>query len=108
MNEIIYIIIGLVVGGVVGFLIGRKGGQKRLEQKHEFNEMNERRAEERQKHLDQIMAIFNPGDEITNDKVEHLLHISDTSAERYLDELEKQGKLTQVGKTGKYVIYKKV
>ncbi|MBX4204797.1 MAG: hypothetical protein KW788_01250 [Candidatus Doudnabacteria bacterium] len=108
MNTLIYMFIGFVVGGVVGFVIGRKGGQVRLEKKQEFNELNERRAEERQKHMDQILAIFNPGEEITNDKVEHLLHVSNTSAESYLDELEKRSKLVQIGKTGQSVIYKKV
>ncbi len=72
------------------------------------NSTNEERAEVKQRNLDKILETFGPEDEITNNSVEHLLHVSDASAERYLDELEKMGKLKQVGKTGKYVSYKKV
>lgn len=64
--------------------------------------------EAKQRNLDKILETFGPEDEITNNSVEHLLGVSDASAERYLDELEKAGKLRQVGRTGKYVIYKKI
>lgn len=42
---------------------------------------------------------------ITNNDVEKLLGVSDATATRYLDELEKQGKVRQVGKTGRSVYY---
>ena len=45
---------------------------------------------------------------ITNDEVERLLRVSDATATRYLDLLEKEGKLRQEGKTGKYVVYVRV
>jgi Fic family protein len=40
-----------------------------------------------------------------NDEVQGLLHVSDASAENYLDELEKEGKIRQVGETGRSVEY---
>lgn len=43
--------------------------------------------------------------QVTNDEVEKLLHVSDATATRYLDQLEKEGKIRQVGKTGKYTHY---
>ena len=43
--------------------------------------------------------------EVANDEVQNFLGISDASAERYLDELESQGKLTQIGKTGSKTHY---
>src|SRR3989344_6982590 len=45
---------------------------------------------------------------ITNDEVEKLLHVSDATATRYLSALEKQGKIQQVGKTGKAVTYTRI
>ena len=42
---------------------------------------------------------------IGDDEVEKLLHVSDATATRYLSELEKEGKIKQVGKTGKAVTY---
>lgn len=47
------------------------------------------------------------GARITNDQVEKMLNISNATAERYLNELEKEGLLKQVGKTGKYTYYEK-
>lgn len=42
---------------------------------------------------------------ITNNDVEKLLGVSDATATRYLDELEKQGKVRQVGERGRFVYY---
>lgn len=53
-----------------------------------------------------LQALRNSkGRKITNDDVEQLLRVSDATATRYLDELEEDGKITQVGKTGKGVHY---
>jgi DNA-binding IclR family transcriptional regulator len=37
-----------------------------------------------------------------------LLHVSDATATRYLETLEKEGKIKQVGKSGKYTHYEKI
>ena len=55
----------------------------------------------REKKLVKIMTLFVKQTEITNDEVEKLLHVSDATATRYLTELEKRGKLKQVGTTGR-------
>ena len=57
--------------------------------------------------LEKIMGLFAKKNKITNDQVEKLLHVSDSTATRYLDELEKENKITQNGKTGKGVVYTK-
>jgi len=54
------------------------------------------------------MTLFAKRTNITNDEVEKLLHISDTTATRYLEILEKENKIKQVGKTGKSVSYSKI
>ena len=61
----------------------------------------------REKKLLKIMEQFAKQTEITNDEVEKLLHVSDATATRYLSELEKRGKLKQVGATGRSVSYVK-
>lgn len=48
------------------------------------------------------------GERITNEDVERILGVSDSTATRYLDELEKEGVLRQVGRTGRHVFYEKV
>lgn len=55
--------------------------------------------------LDKIMTLFEKKKEITNDDAEKLLHCSDATARRYLNELVKQGKLKRVGETGAGVVY---
>lgn len=61
----------------------------------------------KQKKLIKIMSMFLKQTSVTNDAVEKLLHVSDATATRYLSELEKQGKITQSGKTGHAVTYTK-
>lgn len=62
----------------------------------------------KRKKLDRILNMFTTKSKITNDEVEKLLHVSDATATRYLEILEKENKIKQVGKTGKAVSYSKV
>ncbi len=62
----------------------------------------------KRKKLDRIMSLFLQKSKITNDEVEKYLHVSDATAERYLNILEKENKIKQVGKTGKAVSYSKI
>ena len=98
----------LLLGIAIGYYFAKDKFGPKDESTVDQNEINRQRAEEHQKNLDWIMGHFNNEDEITNDKVERLLGVSDTTVGRYLDELEKSGKLKQVGNTGKYVTYKKI
>lgn len=50
--------------------------------------------------LEKIMKFAQGRKEITNDQVEKLLHISDSTAQRYLIQLAKEGKLKRIGKDG--------
>jgi len=67
----------------------------------------------KRKKLDKIMTLFtkkspNLSDgqvKITNDEVEKFLHVSDATATRYLNTLEKEGKIKQSGKTGRSAFY---
>jgi len=52
-----------------------------------------------------IMKTFETRETITNDEVERLLKVSDSTASRYLEMLEEEGKITQIGKAGRYVYY---
>lgn len=54
---------------------------------------------------ERILDLFKDKDKITNNDVEKLLGVSDASATNYLQELENEGKIRQVGKTGRSVYY---
>ena len=60
------------------------------------------------KKLERILEVLTTKGKITNDEVEKLLHVSDATATRYLSALEKEGKIQQVGKTGKAVEYTRI
>lgn len=62
----------------------------------------------KRKKLDRIMEEIIKRGGIANDEVEKLLHVSDATATRYLAQLEKEGKIQQVGKTGHAVKYQKL
>jgi|GEM_PF-495023 len=73
------------------------------------------RQNKKRKKIDKILTLFaekqngsTSPPQVTNDEVEKLLHVSDATATRYLDTLEKEGKIRQVGKTGKYTHYEKI
>ena len=69
---------------------------------------NETRLEKKREKIDKILDLFAKQTNLTNDEVEKLLHVSDATATRYLETLEKEGKIKQVGKTGKGVKYEKI
>ena len=59
------------------------------------------------KKLDKIMALFNQHEKITNELIGKNLHIPHRTVSRYLDTLEKEGKIKQVG-AGRNIFYVKV
>jgi len=67
----------------------------------------EKQAKEKEEHFQKIKDFILDKEKITNNDIEKLLGVSDATAERYLNELEKDGTIKQVGKTGKSVFYSK-
>lgn len=59
---------------------------------------NERKAK--------ILELLTARGELSNSDIRDALGISGTSVVRYTDELEKEGKIIQVGSTGHNVIYR--
>ena len=95
MNYFVLIIVA-VAGIALGMYIARQKANtgfiaKQVEQK----------AENKQK----ILTFIQTNGKIQNNDVEKLAGVSNATAERYLDELEKEGKLTQHGTIGQAVFY---
>jgi predicted HTH transcriptional regulator len=57
---------------------------------------------------EKIMQLIEGKNSISNDEVEKALNVSDATATNYLDELEKEGLIEQLGSTGRFVTYRKV
>jgi predicted HTH transcriptional regulator len=53
-----------------------------------------------------IFSFLRENEKITNKDVENLCNVSDATATRYLDELEKEEKIKQIGTTGPSTYYR--
>ena len=97
---ITFLIIG-VAGIVVGYYLA-------VRRKTKVSRLVSERRQTRKKNLAILRKRFVDGKEqrITNDEVEKLLGVSDATATRYLEELEQEGVILQVGKEGRGVYYK--
>lgn len=68
---------------------------------------SQKQVKEKTENLQKILDFMVEKGKVTNNDVEKLLGVSNATVERYLDELEKDGKLKQIGKTGQSVYYQK-
>lgn len=93
-----YILI-LGLGLLIGYLIFSRKNKGNF-----ISEQSEQKSENKRK----ILELLNTKHQITNTDIENHLGVSDASATRYLDELEKERKVKQFGKTGKHVYYEKI
>jgi predicted HTH transcriptional regulator len=111
MKETIFLIIGLVVGYVAGRMMS-KGNNLSVpagllpSEGEKGTIINPEQVRQRQEHLQKVLEMAKSNNQITNDEVQKALGVSDKTTERYLQELENQGKLLQVGERGMKVAYK--
>lgn len=71
-----------------------------------IRELNAARTKAKEDAVSKVYMEARVKGAITNNDVEALLGVSDATAERYLNELEKQGRIAQIGKTGRTVSYR--
>ncbi|HJN62906.1 MAG: DUF977 family protein [Candidatus Pacebacteria bacterium] len=93
MNYITIIFIA-IIGIILGYSLAKRNNTPISEQ-----------SKKKQENKDKVFAFVQKNREIKNSDVERLLGVSDATAERYLNELEKEGKITQHGKIGQNVFY---
>lgn len=70
-----------------------------------MDKANQARTQERKEALERVMALFGTKSEITNNDVQSALGVSDATATNYLSALEAQGRIRQIGETGRPVRY---
>ncbi len=115
MNYINLIIMG-IAGMILGTYFGRKRtsntslirANKRIRSEGEKENNVREDVEKKKENLEKVREFFAGQRRVANDDIEKLLGVSDATATRYLDELEKEGLIRQVGKTGKHVYYEKL
>jgi predicted HTH transcriptional regulator len=67
----------------------------------------EKQAREKKEGKQKVLEMLTERGEVTNKDVEQTLGVSDATATRYLNELEKEGMAAQIGKSGPYVSYRR-
>ena len=94
MTNTVLVLLLVIAAIIIWYLLTTRNNQP-------LNPRTQRKEENKEK----VLTLFQTKGEIANNDVEKLLGVSDATATRYLDELEEEGKITQIGKTGKAVRY---
>lgn len=103
MNYIIIILIALV-GIILGYYLAKKRSNASNKGVSKINTQKQYKKEESK---DKILELLKTKESIKNDDVEKLLGVSDSTATRYLDELEAEDKITAKGDgKGTYYVLK--
>ena len=111
----------LILAGVVGIIIGKVWGTRYCcwSKKQDGNGGNGeknanaeekdsdalKQSQQKKENKEKILEFLQTNGKITNDEAEKMLGVSNNTAERYLDELEKEGLIIQHGTTGRAVFY---
>ena len=93
----IILIIGIFVGVIIALVLS-EDDEPVLIKKQSF---------EKKDNLKKITKFVKDKGKVSNDDVERICKVSNTSAWRYLEELENMGELRQVGESGQSVYYEK-
>ena len=118
MNLFLIFLLGVGLGaGVVWVFMKKRKGELELELKRTEKEKTEKegkerliekQAREKEENKRKILELFESRQRVANNDIETLLGVSDATATRYFDELEKEGLIRQVGKIGRHVYYEKI
>lgn len=98
---ILVLLLGIIIGSIFSYSKKKKKEPKVVEQtgsglgQFENKEINKKN----------ILKLLKDNKKVTNNDIERSLNVSDATATRYLDELEKENKIKQVGETGRSVYY---
>jgi len=110
METILIFVLGVVVGVGVAWYFFKKNPFDAAQGKPagKLSELNKAREEKVEENKEKILLLLQGRSQIKNKDVEETLSVSDATATRYLDELEKDGKIKQVGGEQKDTYYSKI
>jgi len=106
ITYIILIFSGLVIAVLLAkiYFDSKKPAEQKFANKG-LAKYQQKLQEKKEKAKEEIVKIIKEKGSASNKDITEALKISEATATRYLDELEKEGKIRQVGKTGKYTFY---
>jgi predicted HTH transcriptional regulator len=97
--QLVVFLMGFATGGIFVWMVL----EKKYFQKGVIRKIDDERIENKQK----IIDFLKDNDKVTNNDVEDMLSVSNSTAYRYLEELEQENIVRQVGKAGRSVYYEK-
>ena len=98
MGKVIIFVVGVLVGGALVWVIKKR--------KSGFAAFNLKRQQAKRQAKKKILKLLKEKENISNNDVERLLGVSDATATNYLQELENENRIIQIGKTGRAVSYR--
>lgn len=99
INEAVLFLLGFVLGAaVVYFMINKRAND-------DIASYVQNQQSEKQKRKDRILVMIREKGNVSNNDVETAFSVSDASATNYLQELEREGQIEQVGGRGRFVSY---
>ncbi len=111
MTSILIFTITFLAAAVVGLAVfaRREAGKHSTTVKEEFVGICKSAVEtasQKEARKQKVLALFQEKPELSNTEIRKTLGVSSRTAVRYLDELEREGKVEQVGKVGHAVTYR--
>lgn len=96
---ILLVAVVLLIAALYAFKVSKS---RQIEPAHEAREKTH------QENKAKIIDFLQENAKISNNDVERILGVKDSMAYKYLEELEQEGRIKQIGTTGKFVHYSKV
>lgn len=110
------ILVGIFIGSAIVWFLTRKKVselEKRLQEVEETQKsenplkaFSQKQQEEKERRKVKILELLQKQETITNNDVEKMLGVSDATATNYLQELEDENKIDQIGERGRFVSYR--
>ena len=91
---------------IVAYRLARKHGTTFGEEVIGICEVAVERVSKKEENKGRVLALLRERGEVNNADIRDALGFSRTSSVRYMDELEKEGRVAQVGVVGRSVTYK--
>ncbi|MBU1046592.1 DUF977 family protein [Patescibacteria group bacterium] len=102
----ILIIIVLIISIIVwGYFYEKEKEEQKKSRGSTPTDLIPEQSKRKQENKQKILEFLRENGRVTNNDVEKLCEVSDNTAERYLDDLEKEGYLIQNGEIGRGVFY---
>ena len=104
-----FILVGMFIGSAIVWFLTRKKVselEKRLQEENPLKAFSQKQQEEKERRKVKILELLQKQETITNNDVEKMLSVSDATATNYLQELEDENKIDQIGERGRFVSYR--